>query len=40
VSAPPGYEALRNKLGEVYDVVKAASLLSWDQQVLMPSRGA
>src|SRR5262249_2862308 len=28
------------KLAEIHDIVKAASLLSWDQQVLMPSRGA
>jgi carboxypeptidase Taq len=40
VTAPPSYETLRTKLGEIHDVVKAASLLGWDQQVLMPSRGA
>jgi carboxypeptidase Taq len=40
VTAPPGFETLRTKLGEIHDVVKAASLLGWDQQVLMPSRGA
>jgi carboxypeptidase Taq len=40
VSRPPAYETLRTKLGEVHDVVRSASLLSWDQQVLMPPRGA
>jgi carboxypeptidase Taq len=40
VTAPPDFETLRSKLGEIHDVVKAASLLGWDQQVLMPSRGA
>jgi carboxypeptidase Taq len=39
VTAPPSFETLRTKLGEIHDVVKAASLLDWDQQVLMPSRG-
>jgi carboxypeptidase Taq len=40
VSAPPrAYETLRTKLGEIHDIVKSASLLGWDQQVLMPSRG-
>ena len=40
MSAPHAYETLKNRLGEIHDVVKAASLLSWDQQVLMPSHGA
>ena len=40
MSRPPAYETLRTKLGEVHDVVRSASLLSWDQQVLMPPRGA
>ena len=40
VSAPTAYETLRTKLGEIHDIVKSASLLGWDQQVLMPSRGA
>jgi carboxypeptidase Taq len=39
VSAPRAYETLRTKLGEIHDIVKSASLLGWDQQVLMPSRG-
>ena len=40
MSAPRAYETLRTKLGEIHDIVKSASLLGWDQQVLMPSRGA
>jgi len=40
VSAPRAYETLRTKLGEIHDIAKSASLLGWDQQVLMPSRGA
>jgi carboxypeptidase Taq len=40
VGAPPAYETLRTKLGEIHDVVRSASLLAWDQQVLMPPRGA
>ncbi|MFL6005915.1 MAG: carboxypeptidase M32 [Gaiellaceae bacterium] len=39
MSAPRAYETLRTKLGEIHDIVKSASLLGWDQQVLMPSRG-
>jgi carboxypeptidase Taq len=39
VSAPGAYETLRTRLGEIHDIVKSASLLGWDQQVLMPSRG-
>ena len=40
MSAPRAYETLRTKLGEIHDIAKSASLLGWDQQVLMPSRGA
>ena len=41
MTAPPGaYDTLRTKLGEIHDIVKSASLLGWDQQVLMPSRGS
>ncbi|MFL6068027.1 MAG: carboxypeptidase M32 [Gaiellaceae bacterium] len=39
MSAPRAYETLRTKLGEIHDIAKSASLLGWDQQVLMPSRG-
>jgi len=39
VSAPRAYETLRTTLGEIHDIAKSASLLGWDQQVLMPSRG-
>ena len=40
VSAPPAFETLRTKLGEIHDLVKAGSLLGWDQQTMMPPRGA
>ena len=41
MTAPPrAYDTLRTKLGEIHDIVKSASLLGWDQQVLMPSRGS
>jgi carboxypeptidase Taq len=40
VSAPSALERLRSKLGEVHDLVKAGSLLGWDQQTVMPPRGA
>jgi carboxypeptidase Taq len=39
VGTPSAYESLREKLGEIQDISKAASLLAWDLQVLMPSRG-
>jgi carboxypeptidase Taq len=39
VSAPPAFETLRTKLGEIHDLVKVGSLLSWDQQTIMPPRG-
>ncbi|HEX5809526.1 MAG TPA: carboxypeptidase M32 [Anaerolineales bacterium] len=32
-------EQLKEKLGEVFDIGRAASVLSWDQQVHMPSGG-
>ena len=32
------YEGLKARLGEVWDVTKAAYLLSWDQQTMMPPR--
>ena len=40
MSAPPEFETLRTKLGEINDLAKTASLLSWDQQTIMPPRGA
>jgi carboxypeptidase Taq len=40
VSAPPALEILRSKLGEIHDLSKAGSLLGWDQQTIMPPRGA
>jgi carboxypeptidase Taq len=40
VSAPPALETLRSKLGEIHDLVKAGGLLGWDQQTIMPPRGA
>jgi carboxypeptidase Taq len=40
VSAPPAFDTLRTRLGEIRDVAKAGSLLSWDQQTNMPPRGS
>jgi carboxypeptidase Taq len=37
---PPEFETFLAKIGEIHDVVKAGSLLSWDQQTIMPSAGA
>ena len=34
------FDELRTKLAEIADLVKIASLLSWDQHVIMPPRGA
>ncbi len=34
------YDQLKERLAEVYDLGKAASILSWDQQTKMPPRGA
>ena len=34
------YEELRDRLGELWDLVKLASLGSWDQQTMMPPQGA
>src|SRR5207244_5324977 len=33
---PPGFETLRAKLGDVHDLVKTSSLLSWDEETMMP----
>jgi len=40
VSVPPAFDTLKQKLGEVHDLVKTGSLLSWDQQTVMPSGGS
>ena len=40
MSAPTAFETLRTKLGEINDLVKAGSLLAWDQQTMMPPGGA
>jgi carboxypeptidase Taq len=40
VSPPPAFDELRTRLGEINDVAKAAAVLAWDQQTLMPPRGA
>ncbi len=40
MNAPPAYESLRVKLAAVHDLVKVGSMLAWDQQTLMPPRGA
>jgi carboxypeptidase Taq len=34
------YAELRQRLCEIWDLGKAAGLLAWDQQTMMPSRGA
>jgi carboxypeptidase Taq len=34
------FDELRGRLAEIADLVKTASLLSWDQHVMMPPRGA
>jgi carboxypeptidase Taq len=37
---PPALEQLRERLGQVHDLHVVAMGLSWDQQVIMPPRGA
>jgi carboxypeptidase Taq len=39
VTATP-FERLRGRLAEVNDLTKAATLLVWDQRVMMPPGGA
>jgi carboxypeptidase Taq len=34
------FDELRGRLAEIADLVKTAALLGWDQQVMMPPRGA
>jgi carboxypeptidase Taq len=34
------YHELKARLAEIWDLAKAAGLLSWDQQTMMPPRGA
>ncbi|MFL5954727.1 MAG: carboxypeptidase M32 [Gaiellaceae bacterium] len=34
------FDELRGRLAEISDLVKTAALLGWDQQVMMPRRGA
>jgi len=34
------FDELRERLAEISDLVKTAALLSWDQHVMMPQRGA
>jgi carboxypeptidase Taq len=36
----PEYERLRERLGQLWDLVKLRSLASWDQQTMMPPQGA
>ncbi len=40
MTAPPAFDDLKTKLGEIHDLVKAAALMSWDQQTVMPPQGA
>ena len=40
MTAPPEFEAFRTKLSEIHDLVKSSSLLSWDEETMMPPSGA
>ena len=40
MTVPPEFETLRAKLGDVHDLVRIGGLLGWDQQTIMPPRGA
>jgi carboxypeptidase Taq len=40
MTAPPAFDTLRTKIGEIHDLAKAGALLSWDQQTMMPARGS
>ena len=40
MTAPPEFETLRTKLGEISDLMKVGALLGWDQQTIMPPHGA
>ena len=33
-------DELRDRLGEIHDLSRAASLLAWDERTMMPARGA
>src|SRR5436309_2684647 len=34
------YQELKTRLAEIHDLNKVAGMLGWDQQVIMPARGA
>ena len=34
------FEELRDRLGEIYDLSRAAALLAWDERTMMPAAGA
>ena len=40
MSAEAKYLELKTRVAEIWDLAKAAGLLSWDQQTMMPPRGA
>jgi carboxypeptidase Taq len=40
MTAPPAFDALREKLATIHDLGKVGSLLAWDQQTQMPPLGA
>jgi carboxypeptidase Taq len=40
MTPPSEFITLKTKLGEIHDLVKVGGLLSWDQQTIMPARGA
>ena len=37
---PPGYETLRTRLAEIEDIRRAAALLEWDRETMMPAAAA
>jgi carboxypeptidase Taq len=40
MSEPAGYDELRERLGRIHDLSRAASLLAWDERTMMPKAGA
>jgi Zn-dependent M32 family carboxypeptidase len=36
----PAFERLKERLAEVHDLTKAATLLAWDERVMMPPGGS
>jgi carboxypeptidase Taq len=40
MTTPAAFDELRTRLGEIQDLLRVASLLGWDQQVMMPPGGS